>query len=172
MFHNSEPITISEFAALKQYLTSDYVKFVELLERFVFTVVQDMHRKKKQVARYYTVTSPVKYFEHRLTLWQALGVSKEEACDMCRTAMNQINLIRKDFLYEMDVSLHAPAWLSAAFSQSAVAFIEIKDAKAEFVYMQREHVDPDCTITFLEATIHEKEAEFIFDRKFEVTDAL
>ena len=68
MFHNSEPIPFHEFAALKEYLTSEYAKFVELLEKFILTVAQDMPRKKKHVARYYTVTSPVKYWEHRSTL--------------------------------------------------------------------------------------------------------
>lgn len=170
LLHPSEPCGIEDLNILRPYVTTDCVRFFDMLQQLIHTVYSDLVAKKKKIARYYTVTSPVAQWKNRLSLWDALGIAKEEAARLCDPALRQLQILPAEYLYERDVRLVTTAWLKAALSDS-VAYLEIRDnGKSALVHMVREKIDPKCRIMLLDATIDYDEAKFIFDREFDTID--
>ena len=170
ILHPSEPNSIEDFNVLRPYVTSDCTSFFELLQQLIHTVYADMVAKKKKIARYYTVTSPVAEWKERLSLWEALSITKEEAGKLCEHALSHLEIMSATFLFERDVPLTAINWLKAALGD-AVAYLEIKETgKAFFVHMVKEKVDPKSEIILLDATVDYEEARYMFDREFDTAD--
>jgi hypothetical protein len=170
MLHPSEPCGIEDLNILRPYVTSDCIRLFDMLQQLIHTVYVDLVSKKKKLARYYTVTSPVAQWKDRLSLWDALGITKEEAVKLCGHAMTHLETMPVTHLYERGVPLIATNWLKAALSE-AVAYLEIRDnGKAVFVNMVKEKVDPKSTIVLLDATIDYNEARMLFDREFAMVD--
>jgi len=170
MLHPSEPCGIEDFNILRPYVTSDCIRFFNLMEQLIHTVHTDLVAKKKRIARYYSVTSPVALWKDRLSLWDALGITKDEAVNLCDNALTHLEIMPVTYLYERDVPVIAINWLKAALGD-AVAYVEIRDnGKAAFVHMVKEKVDPESTIILLDATIDYDEARYMFDREFDVVD--
>ena len=170
MLHPSEPNTIEDFNILRPYVTSDCTHSFEILQQLIHTVYADLVTKKKKIARYYTVSSSVALWKDRLSLWNALGVSKEEAGKMCEHALTHLETMPAIFLFERDIPLTAVNWLKAAIGDG-VAYLEIRDTgKAFFVHLVKEKVDPKAEIILLDATIDYEEAKYMFDREFDTVD--
>jgi len=170
MLHPSEPCSIEDFNILRPYVTSDCTRFFDLLQQLIHTVHTDLVSKKKKIARYYTEISPVALWKDRLSLWDALGITKEEAVNLCGDALTHLETMPVACLYERDIPLIAINWLKAALGE-AVAYLEIRDnGKAVFVNMVKEKVDPEAKIILLDATIDYDEAGYIFDREFDTLD--
>ncbi len=170
MVHPSEPCGIQDLNILRPYVTSDCIRFFDLLQQLIHTVHIDLVTKKKRIARYYSVTSPVALWKDRLSLWDALGITKEEAAKLCDHAMTHLETMPLTYLYERDIPLIAVNWLKAALGY-AVAYVEIRDnGKAAFVHMVKEKVDPNSKIILLDATIDYDEARYMFDREFDTLD--
>ncbi len=170
MLHPSDPCGIEDFNFLRPYVTSDCTRFFDLLQQLIHIVHTDLVSKKKEIARYYTVTSPVALWKDRLSLWDALGITKEEALNFCGHALTHLETMPLAYLYERDIPLIAVNWLKAALGD-AVAYLEIRNSgKAVFVNMVKEKVDPNSKIILLDATIDYDEARYIFDREFDTVD--
>ena len=170
LLHPSGPCNIEDFNILRPYVTSDCTRLFEMLQQLIHTVYAELVAKKKKIARFYTITSPVAQWKDRLSLWDALGVSKEEAGKLCDHALTHLEIMPAAHLFEKDIPLTAINWLKAALGDS-VAYLEIRDTgKAVFVYMVKEKVDPKSIIVLLDATIDYEEARYMFDRQFDTVN--
>ena len=171
MLHPSEPCGIEDFNVLRPYITGDCARFFDMVQRLIRDVHTDLVLKKKKIARYYTANSPVELWKDRLSLWDALGIIKEEAAKLCSCASTQLQTMPTSHLFERDIPLLALNWLKAALLNDSVAYLEIRDnGKAVFVHMVKERVDPKCKIILLDATIDYDEAQFLFEREFDTLD--